>query len=53
MTCPQCGSVEVKARPYDRDYPEAGYSDHGIEYVCADCWSVSTEDEMDKANADQ
>ena len=48
--CPQCGGdvrrIEV---PFSRD--ENGYVDGGDVWQCYDCIAVSTEKEMEKANA--
>ena len=50
--CPQCGQEGAILERYEISCQESGYRDYGYQWRCAYCNAVSTEEEMEKANAD-
>ena len=53
MTCPQCGSEQLRCSTYETVDKQTGYHEIGRQYLCLRCGAVSTEaemEEMEKAN---
>ncbi len=53
MICPQCGSSsDMRTTLRETRDDSTGYHEESVAYVCMACGEISTEEEMEAANAD-
>ena len=50
--CPQCGGTDMRSVLSETRDDEVGYHEDTYRWVCANCGEISTEEEMEKANAE-